>query len=142
MKRLVIVLLAVLVLLILVACAPAQPYQAQEPYVEPVYEPVQEPYVEPLPPPEPIYEPPQQVQIREPFPEVLERDCLGICQDYCALSAQNACVQGSRSLCKSNCGTVIDPSACTQACAFLSQPNVCRQRLQQFCEANCIGRCV
>jgi hypothetical protein len=66
-----------------------------------------------------------------------------LCEGNCAETAQNACTQDERSTCKAYCGDnpTIDPSACTQTCAYLGQPNVCKQQMEQFCSANCVGYC-
>ena len=71
-----------------------------------------------------------------------ERTCKSQCDSDCEADAQLACKQRERSACKANCGDVIDPSACTQACTYLNQPQSCKSMLEQFCKSRCVQICV
>ena len=113
-----------LIFVLLVSCAPVaqdlvtKQIDVKEPEVqdtvEPVKEPVQEPVVEPEVPQE--VESPEVTQPPEPEQQLsLEEKCIQGCENSCEESSIIACRQKERSQCKSLCGTIIDPSACTQA---------------------------
>lgn len=133
-------------LLILISCAPA----AQEITTKPVVEtkPIAQPPTAPL---EPQVKAPQEVQAvkatlaptQPPTSLSPEEDCVELCETNCAATAQNACTQHERSTCKAHCtdNPTIDPSACTQTCAYIAQPNVCKQQMEQFCSAQCVSYC-
>ena len=69
------------------------------------------------------------------------KSCNEQCEDDCALSAQTACSKEERVDCKANCGSIADPSACTQACSYLNQPSSCRSILEKACTSQCVGLC-
>jgi|SRR3989344_3063649 len=73
--------------------------------------------------------------------EQVQLTCDDLCQQDCERDAQNACKQQERSDCKSQCGDIIDPSACSQACSFLHQSATCKTQFEQFCKAKCVERC-
>lgn len=74
-------------------------------------------------------------------PPVESKSCKEQCADDCALSAQVACSKSERVDCKANCGSIADPSACTQACSYLHQPSSCRSILEKACASQCVGLC-
>ncbi|MEM3154987.1 MAG: hypothetical protein QW165_05510 [Candidatus Woesearchaeota archaeon] len=135
-----------LLLIFLISCAPT----AQEVITKPVSEQkiISPPATAPL---EPQVKVPQEIAVETTSaPTQLpkkdlspQQECIQLCKDDCAATAQNSCTQKERSTCKSHCGNnpIIDPSACTQACAYLNQPNVCKQQMEQFCSARCIEYC-
>jgi len=140
---------AIALLVLLVACAPivqetvtTQPV-SQELQAPPVPEPVLEPTIT-TPEPVIIIED-ENLPPPPPMKSLSPKDqCIETCGQNCQSTAQQSCTQKERSQCKSMCGDnlAIDPSACTQACTYLSQANVCKQRMEQFCNANCEGMCV
>lgn len=77
----------------------------------------------------------------EPTEPQVQLSCNDLCEQDCERDAQNACRQTERSDCKSQCGDIIDPSACSQACSFLHQSASCRTQFEQFCKAKCVERC-
>lgn len=77
----------------------------------------------------------------EPAEPQVQLSCDELCAQDCEKDAQNACKQQERSQCKSQCGDIIDPSACSQACSFLHQSASCRTQFEQFCKAKCVERC-
>ncbi len=132
----------ILLLVLLISCAPvsqevsSKPVVAQQPETPkplPVLEPVKAP-VE-VPPVQPAAQPAPQLSPKE--------ECIEMCQENCKATAQNSCTQKERSGCKDICGNnpTVDPSACTQACTYLSQPNQCKLQMEQFCSANCVRQC-
>lgn len=130
---------AILLLVLLISCAPA----AQEIGAKPVIQTQPEP---PKPVPQPVLEPevkaPQEVAPPQPV-SIPEKTCNELCQENCGATAQNACTQKERSGCKAVCGDnpVIDPSACTQACTYITQPNSCKYQMEQFCSSQCVKQC-
>jgi len=133
-----------LLLVLLISCAPtvveteSKPVAKEtitaaekEPVLEPQLKVPQETVQE-----EPIFEEPAEQQQL-----TLEQQCLSDCQDTCQKDAQLSCTQYQRSQCRANCGDIIDASACTQACTYLSQPQHCKKQFEQFCSAQCTGRC-
>ena len=142
----------ILALLFLISCAPA----AQEVVTKPKMEQQAQPAEQPKPQPvlEPQVKAPQQVVAPEPAkppapapapkPQLTPlEECVQDCEEKCAATAQNSCTQKERSQCKGMCddNPVVDPAACSQACAYINQPNVCKQQMDQFCSANCVGYC-
>ncbi|HLF54978.1 MAG TPA: hypothetical protein VI612_04620 [Candidatus Nanoarchaeia archaeon] len=131
----------VIALIFLISCAPA----VQEVFTKPTSQEVKEVPVEAVI--EPVKEEVKtevDVQPTEPVQQLRpEEQCVENCQTNCERSAQNACTQKERSGCKDICNDnpIIDPSACTQACTYLSQSNVCKQQMEQFCSAQCVGTC-
>ena len=136
-----------LALLILISCAPIAQDVVTKPKME---QQIEAPRTEPVL--EPQIKVPQEVEV----PEIVEQpepvqqpklspkeECIQNCENNCAATAQNACTQRERSKCRGMCNDnpAIDPSACTQACAFLHQPNVCKQQVEKFCSAQCVGYC-
>jgi len=135
----------ILLLVLLISCAPvsqevsSKPVIAQQPEApkaQPVLEPVKAPVVPPVQPaPQPAAQPAPKLSPKE--------ECNEMCQENCKATAQNSCTQKERSSCKDICGNnpTVDPSACTQACTYLSQPNQCKLQMEQFCSANCVRQC-
>ncbi len=72
---------------------------------------------------------------------VEKKSCSEQCADDCELSAQTACSKEERVDCKANCGSIADPSACTQACSYLNQPSSCRSILEKACTSQCVSVC-
>lgn len=138
----------VLALLLLISCAPA----AQEVTTKPVVDakPMVQPPTAPL---EPQVKAPQEIKVTVTEPPQAttppksslspQEECVELCENNCAATAQNACTQHERSTCKSYCtdNPAIDPSACTQSCAYIAQPNTCKQQMEQFCSAQCVSYC-
>lgn len=130
-----------LLLILLISCAPVSQEVSSKPVVQnqpevPKPQPVLQPEVK-----APVEVPPvQTVSAPEPAPE---KSCNDICQENCKATAQNSCTQKERSGCKAICGDnpTIDPSACTQACSYLSQPNQCKLMMEQFCSTQCVKQC-
>ncbi len=134
---------AIILLIFLISCAPAtqevitKPIVEQQP-VQPKTEQVLEPEIKaPVAEPTPAKEP-------EPQPKLSPGEaCAQDCEIKCHQTAQNSCTQAQRAQCREMCNDnpIIDPSACTQACSYLSQPNVCKQQMEQFCSAQCVAYC-
>ncbi len=129
---------AILFLVILISCAPV----SQEIGAKPVVTQPEPPKPVPLPVLEPEVKAPQEVAPPQPV-IIRERTCNELCEENCKSTAQNACTQKERSRCKDVCGDnlVIDPSACTQACTYITQPNQCKLQMERFCSANCVKQC-
>ena len=138
----------ILVLIFLLSCAPATQEVTTKPVTERQLEaPKTEVVIEPQ------VKAPQQTVVEAtpaPAPEIEtkpslspEEECAQDCEENCKATAQNSCTQSGRSDCKDICNDnpVIDPSACTQTCTYLSQPNVCKQQMEQFCSAQCVAYC-
>ncbi|VVB81980.1 Uncharacterised protein [uncultured archaeon] len=134
----------ILLLVLLISCAPATQeiiakpaiqIQPETPKTAP--QPVLQPEVK-----APAVQPPAPVTAPSPQLTPLQ-ECVGMCQENCKATAQNACTQKERSTCKAVCGDspTIDPSACTQACTYITQPNQCKVMMEQFCSANCVKQC-
>ena len=66
--------------------------------------------------------------------------CLDGCQKNCRTAAARACRQTTGTLCKANCGDIIDPSACSTACS-LRDARACEPKFKEFCGNKCIERC-
>lgn len=128
----------ILALIFLISCAPA----VQETVTKPV---VQEEKVVVVPQPvvEPVIEAEKTPVIVQKAPEPVQKTCMQFCEDNCQATAQISCSQIERAKCRDACfdDPVIDDSACTQACSYLSQPNVCKSQMEQFCTANCVKVC-
>lgn len=114
---------------------------------------------EPVPEPEPVPAQPEQIPINRIPTNVLPReepqvivipenklaedpiaDCIKKCESACMISADFACSKPSGADCKSACGQIIDPSACSTACSLRSA-RVCEPKFIEFCSAQCAGRC-
>ncbi|MBI4146540.1 hypothetical protein HY489_04335 [Candidatus Woesearchaeota archaeon] len=85
-------------------------------------------------------QPKTNVTIVAPEPE---KDCSTLCSDKCKQTAQNSCTQTERSKCKASCvNEVIEASACTQACTYITQqPQYCKQKMAEFCTNRCVEIC-
>ena len=99
-----------------------------------------------VPKPQPVLEPEAKAPQEVPPPALQpapEKTCKDVCEENCKATAQNSCTQKERSGCKAICGDnpTIDPSACTQACTYITQPNHCKLQMEQFCSANCVRQC-
>jgi len=126
-------------LIFLISCAPV----VQETVTKPV---VEEKVVIPQPAVEPVVEPvieAEKTPVVQKEPEPVQKTCMQFCEDNCQATAQISCSQVERAKCRDICfdDPVIDDSACTQACAYLSQPNVCKSQMERFCTANCVKVC-
>jgi len=146
-------------LVLLTACGPTVVEKESKPVVRDTRQPIKEtqeletepvpaptPVAEPQPAPEPIASPTKPVE--PAFKESAEQkhlsqtqSCIEACQQDCTAAAINSCKQRFRSECKARCGDIIDPSACTQACTYISQPQQCKTQFEQFCNAQCVGLC-
>ena len=134
---------SILLLIFIISCAPAVQEVTTKPVVEkqpeaPVTQPVLEPEVkapQEVPPPQPVREPERQLS---PYEE-----CIEACGENCKATAQNACTQKGRPACKEICddNPTIDPSACTQACTYISQPSQCKVMMENFCSTQCVKQC-
>lgn len=89
--------------------------------------------------PQEVVAPPITVTVVPPPADT--KTCGEQCADDCQLSAQVACSKSERVDCKANCGSIADPSACTQACSYLNQPSSCRSILEKACKSQCVGLC-
>ncbi|MEM4254210.1 MAG: hypothetical protein QXR48_02375 [Candidatus Woesearchaeota archaeon] len=113
----------------------------------------------PIPEPEPEPSPPQEIPLNRIPTNVLPRDepqvivipenrpaedpvtdCIEKCESSCKTSAISACSKPSGADCKSACGQIIDPSACSTACSLRSA-RVCEPKFIEFCSSQCVGRC-
>ena len=135
----------ILLLVLLISCAPVSQEVSSKPVVQNQLAPKPLPVLEPeikvpvVPPVQPAAQPASQ-----PAPKLSPKEeCNEMCQENCKATAQNSCTQRERSPCKTICGNnpTVDPSACTQACSYLSQPNQCKLQMEQFCSANCVRQC-
>lgn len=103
--------------------------------------------------PEPVSEsePVSEVVEQEPVPEVIViverrpikdfvKSCVKGCHLQCDADASVACAQGTSADCKSKCGNVIVPSACSTACSF-RRAGSCVQKFNQYCGAQCEAKC-
>lgn len=68
------------------------------------------------------------------------QDCLDSCSASCESSSSLACSQTTGYGCKQNCGSIIDPSACSTACS-LRDARKCEPKFIEFCTSTCEGRC-
>jgi|GEM_PF-2109668 len=133
----------ILLFILLAACvaAPTAEQAVSKPIVQAANEPRE--VAVPVLVPE-VKSPPEQpkVNVTVAEPELpKEKSCKELCADECAQSAKAACAEKERSLCKANCGSIADPSACTQACAYLHQPSSCQSILQKACTSKCVEIC-
>ncbi|MEM4240450.1 MAG: hypothetical protein QXM31_04195 [Candidatus Woesearchaeota archaeon] len=113
----------------------------------------------PVPEPEPAPSQPQEIPINRIPTNVLPReepqviiipenrpaedpvaDCIKKCESACMISADFACSKPSGADCKSACGQIIDPSACSTACSLRSA-GICEPKFLEFCSAQCVGKC-
>jgi len=67
-------------------------------------------------------------------------ECIADCESSCKRSAEQACIQDSGTSCKLNCGSIIDPSACSTACSLRSA-NACEPRFIEYCTPKCTEQC-
>lgn len=66
--------------------------------------------------------------------------CLDKCEASCKTSARLACSKPTGVECKANCGSIIDPSACSTACS-LRNANACEPKFVEYCSSMCVERC-
>ena len=133
-----------LVLLILISCAPAtqevttKPISNAEPQQSEKVVAQLEPQVKVV---QAATETPQPTEI--PKSDLSPQEsCEELCQQNCESSAQNACTQEGRPQCKAGCGDIIEPSACVQACTYAPrQPQDCKRLFTEFCTSRCVGYC-
>ncbi|MEM2916247.1 MAG: hypothetical protein QXT19_02735 [Candidatus Woesearchaeota archaeon] len=86
-------------------------------------------------------EEPQVIVIPENRPaEDPVADCIEKCKLSCETSANFACSKPSGADCRSGCGQIIDPSACSTACSLRSA-RICEPKFIEFCSAQCVGKC-
>jgi hypothetical protein len=108
------------------------------------------PVAQPVPAPAPLPAP-KEVIVSAPAPEIIVipankppedpvEACLEACTASCENSAVKACGQSTGAACKTNCGTIIDPSACSTACS-LRDAHACEPKFIDFCTAKCAGKC-
>lgn len=103
---------------------------------QPTEEPVRRIPTNVLPPP-----PGEIIIIPESKPaEDPVQDCMNKCETSCKNSAALACGKSTGTECKANCGTIIDPSACSTACS-LRNAHSCEPKFIEFCTSKCAGRC-
>lgn len=148
-------IVAILLVMILVGCQKsptgAVPVETPEEPApkEVVVTSIPEPAPQPEPEPEPEQWVPENVIPREKEtivvpatkpPEVTFEDCADECASKCITKADIACGKSSGAECKQNCGTVIDPSACSTACSLRSA-GICETKFIEFCSSKCEGQC-
>ncbi len=114
---------------------------------------------EPVPEPEPAPSQPSETPLNYIPTNVIPRDepqvivipenrpaedpvaeCIEKCESSCKTSATYACSKPSGADCKSACGQIIDPSACSTACSLRSA-RICEPKFIEFCSAQCVGKC-
>lgn len=74
------------------------------------------------------------------IPENPVGECTEQCKKSCTIYANRACSQTTNTACKSNCGEIINPSACATACS-LRNARLCEPKFIEFCAAQCEKKC-
>ncbi len=104
---------------------------------------------QPAAPPVPVWIPENVLPQPEPQAIVIPENkpaadpvqaCVDKCISSCTSSASRACSQSTGTVCKQNCGAIIDPSACSTACS-LRDARICEPKFIEFCTSKCDGRC-
>ncbi len=104
----------------------------------------QETKTEPLEPEIKLPQETEVISVNDAVPPAVSKGevpCIEDCNNRCEENAKIACMQTERAGCRASCGEIIEPSACVQACTFLSRPDICNQQFEQFCKAKCVGEC-
>jgi hypothetical protein len=149
-------LLIIVMLSMLLACAPITPYPAEPQKTEvqvvpPTTEVVKAEIpkedvvapIEPKPtiPSAPVVAPVEKNETVESSLSPKEK-CTASCETQCEVDAALACKQTERSACRANCGDIITTSACTQACTYVLQQQVqCKSQFEKFCKTQCVSKC-